>query len=152
VCEIRRQINKRWEKWRAKQNKVREKTYFHCWNECSYTSGPYINFPIYHYRSGQSNCYGGSGSWKNALCLTNAIIRFARAGQSYGFYSVLSKCYWREKSGCPEYCYMEIYGWNKPIYIANVVNNSLSFGHSICAEHLGGDMSNFSNWKFFSVR
>ncbi len=34
VCEIRRQINKRrWKKWKAKQNKVREKTYFHCWNE-----------------------------------------------------------------------------------------------------------------------
>lgn len=31
---VRQEINKiRWEKWRAKQNKEREKTYFHCWGE-----------------------------------------------------------------------------------------------------------------------
>jgi len=44
---------------------------------------------------------------------------------------------------------MEEYGWNKPIYHAAVTNNSIPFGHSICAEHLGGDMRNFNNWKFF---
>ena len=44
---------------------------------------------------------------------------------------------------------MEYYGWNKPIYFAGVTNNSRSFGHAICAEHLGGDVTNFNNWKFF---
>ena len=33
---VRQEINKiRWEKWRAKQNNEREKTYFHCWGESS---------------------------------------------------------------------------------------------------------------------
>lgn len=79
----------------------------------------------------------------------NAVMRFARAGKSSGFYAQLSQCYWREKSGCPEHCYMEEYGWNKPIRHAAVTNNSIPFGHSICAEYLGGDVTNFNNWKFF---
>lgn len=34
--EIRQKINKkRWERWRAQQNKERQKTYFFCWNEWS---------------------------------------------------------------------------------------------------------------------
>ncbi len=150
VGGIRRWINKkRWERWRAGQCGIREKTYFHCWDECGHVTDLYINYPIFHYRSGEPDCYGGSGKWKDALCLTNAIIRFARAGQSSEFYDVLSKCYWRRNSDYPEHCYMEIYGCNKPIYIAAVVNNSLSFGHAICAEHLGGDFQDFNNWKFF---
>ena len=76
-------------------------------------------------------------------------MRFARAGESSGFYDVLSKCYWKEHGGCSEHCYMEEYGWDKPIYIAHVMNNSIPWGHAICAEHLGGDMTNFNNWKFF---
>lgn len=140
-------VNKRmWEEWRAKQDAEREKTYFHCWNDwsnwgdwsdCSYLSGPYIDFQIYYYRCGQSNCQGGSGSWENAVCMDNAIMRFARAGESTAFYDVLSKCYWKEKEDCPEHCYMEEYGWNKPIYFASVTNNSKPFAHEICAEYLG---------------
>lgn len=40
---------------------------------------------------------------------------------------------------------------NPEIYIASVMNGSLvpPFGHAICAEHLGGDVRKFSNWKFF---
>ena len=167
--DIENEINKiRWERWRAKQDKEREKTYCYWgewknWNnwqdcpvegECHSVSGAYIDFCIYCKRSGQSDCEGGTGSWRdisNAPCQYNAIMRFARAGESSGFYDVLSKCYWQEHSGCGEHCYMEDYGWNKPIYHATVVNNSLtpSFGHSICAEHLGGDMTEFNNWKFF---
>jgi len=34
--ERRQEINKkRWERWRAQQNKEREKSYFHCWGEWS---------------------------------------------------------------------------------------------------------------------
>ncbi|KAF5431772.1 hypothetical protein C5S36_09865 [Candidatus Methanophagaceae archaeon] len=150
---VRQEINKiRWEKWRAKQNNEREKTYFHCWSDCNVVSGPYIDFCINYKRSGQSNCQGGTGSWIDISagpCLYNTVMRFARAGESSGFYAQLSQCYWREKSGCPEHCYMEAYGWNKPIRSAFVGNNSIPFGHFICAEHLGGDVTNFNNWKFF---
>jgi len=32
--EIRQRVNKkRWERWRARQDKEREKTYFYCWDE-----------------------------------------------------------------------------------------------------------------------
>ena len=44
---------------------------------------------------------------------------------------------------------MEQYGWDKPIYIAHVSNNSIPFGHAICAEYLGGNVMDFDNWKFF---
>ena len=117
--------------------------------ECHSISGAYIDFYISCKRSGQSNCQGGTGSWYNAVCIHNVAMRFARAGESSGFYDVLSRCYWEEHGGCSEHCYMEEYGWNKPIHHAAVANNSIPFGHSICAEHLGGDVTNFNNWKFF---
>lgn len=154
--DIENAINKiRWEQWRAKQKTEREKTYFYCWEECPGSgychsvSGPYIDFYISCKRSGQSNCQGGTGSWYNAVCIHNVAMRFARAGESSSFYDVLSKCYWEEHGGCSEHCYMEEYGWNKPIHHATVANNAIPFGHSICAEHLGGDVTNFNNWKFF---
>ena len=160
IDEIKSKINKiRWERWSAKQNVKRKKTYcywddwnnWNDWSDCSVVSGPYIDFYIENYRNGQSNCQGGSGGWvtPGGPCIYNAVMRFARAGESSGFYAQLSQCYWREKSGCPEHCYMEQYGWNKPIYHASVANNSIPFGHSICAEYLGGSMTNFNNWKFF---
>jgi len=119
IDERRQEINKmRWEKWRAEQKNEREKTYFHCWgdwgnwSDCSVVSGPYIDFYIENYRNGQSNCQGGSGGWvtPGGPCMYNTVMRFARAGESSGFYAQLSQCYWREKSGCPEHCYMETYG------------------------------------------
>ena len=169
-ADIENEINKkRWERWRAKQKIEREKTCFYCWDQwnqwnnwnewqecpgsgdCHSVSGPYIDFFVKCFRTGQSNCYGGTGNWSvpEGPCHYNAIIRIARAGESSGFYDVLSKCYWKEHGGCSEHCYMEEYGWNKPIYHAAVTNNSRSFGHSICAEYLGGDVTNFNNWKFF---
>ena len=30
-----------------------------------------------------------------------------------------------------------------------IVNNSLTFSHAVCAEFLGGDKREFTNWKFF---
>jgi len=171
----------RWERWRAKQKAEREKTCFYCWDnwnqwnnwnnwnqwynwnnwnnwqecpgsgDCHSVSGPYIDFFVKCFRTGQSNCYGGTGNWSvpEGPCHYNAIIRIARAGESSGFYDVLSKCYWKEHGGCSEHCYMEEYGWNKPIYFGSVTNNSRSFGHAICAEYLGGDKTDFNNWKFF---
>jgi len=151
IEKLRREINrKRWEQWRAQQKVEREKTYCY-WSDCNVVSGPYIDFYIKNWRSGTSNCQGGSGSWHypSGPCIYNAVMRFARAGESSGFYAQLSRCYWRERSGCPQHCYMEDYGWDKPIYLAFVGNNSIPFGHFICAEHLGGSMTNFDNWKFF---
>ena len=168
IEEMRRRINKiRWERWRAKQNKELEKSYCYSWVEswsvwgnwqecpgsgdCHSVSGAYIDFYIGCWRSGASDCGGGSGSWNapSGPCMYNVAMRFARAGESSSFYDVLSKCYWKEHGGCSEHCYMEEYGWNKPIYEAGVTNNSIPFGHAICAEYLGGDVTNFNNWKFF---
>lgn len=156
--ENEREINKkRWEEWRAKHDSEREKTYFHCWSDwgdwsdCSIPSGAYIDFPINWKRSGESSCGGGAGSWEEAVCGHNSIMRFARAGKSSELYDNLSGCYWLEKkdSGCREHCYMEEYGWNYPIHIASVSNSSIPYNHSICAEYLGGDKTNLNNWKFF---
>ena len=115
----------------------------------SYPVGAY-NFTINYIRCGFSNCGGGSGNWSNAVCLQNAVIRYARAGQSTPYFNILSGCYWMEKIGCPEHCYVEeIYSLD--IYIAKITNEnySPSFQHDVCAEHLGGDTKIFSNWRFF---
>ena len=68
IEEMRRRINKiRWERWRAKQNKELEKSYFYArgeswneWQECpgsgNSVSGAYTDFYIRYWRSGQSDC------------------------------------------------------------------------------------------------
>ena len=99
---MRRRINKiRWEIWSAKQNKELEKS--HCyaggeswneswneWQECpgsgNSVSGAYVDFYIRCWRSGASDCGGGSGSWKTALCIQNAVMRWARANKGSDFY------------------------------------------------------------------
>ena len=49
---------------------------------CRSVSGAYIDFYIRCWRSGQSDCEGGAGSWKTAVCMHNAVMRFARVGGS----------------------------------------------------------------------
>ncbi|QSZ68282.1 hypothetical protein RJ40_12645 [Methanofollis aquaemaris] len=119
------------------------------WANCCVPSGPYLTFYIRHYRCGQSSCQGGTGSWNlNAVCLQNAVMRYARAGKSSQFSNALSCCYWREDYRCPEHCYFEE-NYNKDIYIVAITNGDLVFGHAVCAEYLGGGVGEFSNWKFF---
>ena len=118
--------------------------------DCHVLSGPYLDFFIRHYRCGSSGCAGGSGFWSNAVCLENAVMRYARAGKSTPYTNVLAGCYWMEKIGCSEHCYVELV-FNLDIYIVAVMNSSLvpSFGHAVCAQYLGGEMDMFSNWRFF---
>jgi len=89
----------------AKQNKELEKSYCYAgveswsvwgnWQECPGSgdchsvSGAYIDFYIRCWRSGQSDCEGGAGSWETAVCMHNVVMRFARAGESSRFYDVL---------------------------------------------------------------
>jgi len=78
-ADTENEINKiRWERWRAKQKTEREKTCFYCWDQwqecpgsgyCHSASGAYVDFYIRCWRSGASDCGGGSGSWKTALCI-----------------------------------------------------------------------------------
>ena len=117
-ADTENEINKiRWERWRAKQKTEIEKTCFYCWDQwqecpgsgyCHSVSGAYIDFYIGCWRSGASDCGGGSGSWNapSGPCMYNVAMRFARAGESSSFYDVLSKCYWKEHGGCSEHCYI----------------------------------------------
>jgi len=117
--------------------------------------GPYLEdlWWIQYYRCGSPNCVGGSGSWNEAVCLQNAIIRYAWAGKSTSYVDKLSCCYWMEKLGCPEYCYLDLNTkiYELDVYIAAVLNSTAPDfeAHAICAEHLGGDMEDWNNWRFF---
>ena len=153
--DMENEINKiRWEQWRAKQKTEREKTCFYCWDNWNNWDNwsdyvpPIIDYVIWHYRSGQSDCQGGTGGWGTAVCMQNALIRWARANTGSDVYEAYSKCYWRRDTSWPEYCYCEE-EFNMPVYMVTVWNNSIPWGHAICAEHLGGDMENFDNWQFF---
>ena len=111
---------------------------------------------IEDYRSGQSNCAGGSGSWHDtAPCLQNAIIRWSGESQyAPNFDDEIEQCYWRWSSWFSESCYTE---WDAgsqddPVYYAYIGNGDLEFNHAVCAEYEGGGMSNFDNWRFFQYR
>ncbi|WOX54942.1 hypothetical protein R6Y95_05565 [Methanoculleus palmolei] len=120
------------------------------YQECFEPAGPYLTVQFSHFRCGLPDCGGGEGPWLSADCLQNAIARYARAGHSTPYIDKLSRHYWRVRDGCPEHCYVEQI-FDLDIYIASVTNGSLvpPFGHTICAEHLGGSVKEFSNWKFF---
>jgi len=121
------------------------------WMNCHVPSSPYLNEfdQIMNYCCGDSDCEGGSGQWQTgAVCLQNAVIRFARAGQSEQFSDVLSACYWRERPGCPEHCYLEDV-FNLDVYIGRVTNQQTGHFHAICAQYLGGDVRSTSSWRFF---
>jgi hypothetical protein len=121
------------------------------WIDCHVPSSPYLEAfgRIMYYRCGLPDCEGGEGAWyTNAVCLENAVIRYARAGRSDQFSDVLSACYWMEKVGCPEHCYVEE-TFDLDVYIGRVTNHQTGFFHAICAEYLGGDVRIITNWRFF---
>ena len=118
------------------------------YDDCHIPSGAYLDFTIRYCRCGSSDC--DTGYWNNAVCLDNAVMRFARAGKSTPYLNVLENCYWMEKIGCPKHSYVEQV-FNLEIYAVSIMNGSMepSFAHEMCAEYLGGDKHVFSNWKFF---
>jgi len=121
---------------------------------CDRPSGilSYYNRQIENYRSGQSDCVGGIGSWNTASCLQNAIIRWS--GESLhapAFNLDIERCYWRWSAGWPENCYTDWDGGSQddPVYYTYIGNEDRGFYHAVCAEHEGGGMGGFDNWRFF---
>jgi hypothetical protein len=116
--------------------------------DCHASAGAYLPFPISYYRHGLSDCGGGSGPWKRADCLPNVVIRYARARKCLEHLQKLAGCYWMERDGCPEHCYIE--GTFKlDFYLTRVKNSDRGLSHAVCAEFRGGDMQTFSSWKFY---
>jgi len=116
--------------------------------DCHASAGAYLPFMIAHFRSGLLDCRGGFGSWKSAECLANVMIRYARTRKCLKHLQDLAGCYWMEKDGCPEHCYIEG-TFDLDFYLTFVKNASQGLSHAICAEFLGGDRREFSSWKFF---
>ena len=91
--EIRRRINKiKRERWGQSKIRSWRRAIVMCGvsrGDCHSVSGAYIDFYIRCWRSGQSDCEGGAGSWETAVCMHNVVMRFARAGESSRFYDVL---------------------------------------------------------------
>lgn len=116
----------------------------------------YVTGIIEDYRSGQSDCQGGTGDWQDTRpCLQNAIIRWSGESQyAPAFEDEIEQCYWRWSAFYSEHCYPD---WDDgsqddPVYYTYVGNDDLGFHHAICAEYEGGGASDFDNWRFFQYR
>jgi hypothetical protein len=118
------------------------------WVDCHVSAGVYLPFRIVYFRPGLPDCGGGSGSWNNADCLPNVVIRYARTRKCLEHLQDLAGCYWMEKIRCPEHCYIEG-TFDLDFYMVSLINNSQCFGHAVCAEFLGGNRDEFSSWKFY---
>jgi len=116
----------------------------------------YLTGVIEDYRSGQSNCQGGTGNWQDTRpCLENAIIRWSGESQyAPDFEDDIEQCYWRWSIWWSEHCYPDWDGGSQddPVYYTYIENNDLEFYHAVCAEYEGGGTSNFDNWRFFQYR
>ena len=116
----------------------------------------YLTGVIEDYRSGQSNCQGGTGNWQDTRpCLENAIIRWSGESKyAPDFEDDIEQCYWRWSIWWSEHCYPDWDGGSQddPVYYTYIGNNDLEFYHAVCAEYEGGGTSNFDNWRFFQYR
>jgi hypothetical protein len=75
--------------------------------DCHSSAGAYLPFMIGRYRHGLPDCGGGSGSWYSAECQENVMMRYARTRKCLAYIQTLAGCYWMEREGCPEHCYIE---------------------------------------------
>ena len=114
----------------------------------------YINFVIWNV----SCPYFNSGIWRNDTnCYDNAVIRWARAGNSVSFSTNLSPLMWKRDRCCPNpgHSYAVDSPFNKPIYIAAINNMDADVyysHHAVDAEFLSaGNVSNstWEDWNFF---
>jgi hypothetical protein len=117
----------------------------------------YLTGVIEDYRSGQSNCQGGTGDWQDTRpCLENAIIRWSGESQyAPAFEDDIEQCYWRWSWLVPtEHCYPDWDGGSQddPVYYTYIGNPDRGFYHAVCAEYEGGSTSDFANWRFFQYR
>lgn len=99
-----------------------------------------------YWRDGQSDCKGGLGDWKGAVCLHNAVIRYLRFANGYKHYDEISHCYFKVNE--EEHCYYEE-DFGLPIYLSGVVSHGAGYGHAICAFQLEEDVTDFNSWQFF---
>ena len=118
-------------------------------------TGPYVDFVIDLKSCPEEN----SGEWYGAVCVDNAMIRWARAGQSTPYYSTLSPWMWKRNTNCPNpgHSWAVESPYNKPIYFVAVENSDTAnvwyHHHAVTAEYLSaGDVrdSTWQDWKFFN--
>ena len=118
-------------------------------------SGPYVDFVIDLKSCPEEN----SGEWYGAVCVDNAMIRWARAGQSTPYFSTLSPWMWKRNTYCPNpgHSWAVDSPYNKPIYFVAVENSDTAnvwyHHHAVAAEYLSaGDVRNstWQDWKFFN--
>lgn len=110
----------------------------------------WLFFTIPYQRRGRANCEGGTGEWKTAYCLNNAVIRYLRFGEGEKHYDKISHCYWsRDKE--TEYCFWKE-SYDLPVYLCCVVSEGIGYGHCICAFQIRKNPKEFSSWRFFQYR
>lgn len=118
-------------------------------------TGPYVDFVIENVSCPERN----SGVWYGAVCVDNAMIRWALAGKSTPFYANLSPLKWKRNLVCPNpgHSWAVDSPYNKPIYFVAVENSDTAnvyyFSHAVAAEYLAtGDVrsSTWHDWKFFN--
>ena len=107
----------------------------------------WLFFSIPYVREGEKDCKGGTGSWRYAYCLHNAVVRYLRFGEGEKHYDEISHCYWSRDTKT-EYCYWTE-SYDLPVYLCSVVTMGSGFGHSICAFQIKKNPKDFSSWRFF---
>jgi PKD repeat protein len=121
--------------------------------DATLTNPPYIHFGI-----DNVTFPNDSGVWQQANCYDNALIRWARAGDSSSFYATLLPWMWKRNPCCsnPGYSYAVDTPANKPIYIAAVENpdaDVVFHHHALDAELLTAENawnSSWESWNFFN--
>jgi len=118
---------------------------------CRVASGDNVGFEIWAVKIG-----GSCGQdWKPAVCVDNALIRWARAGDSSSYKTTLTPWVWKENSACSvEYSMAVDSPSNRKIYTVAVNQDEYShvLHHAVVAELTTTEDpkdTTWSSWKFF---
>lgn len=102
-----------------------------------------IFYTIHDVREGASECEGGGGEWKKAVCMQNGIIRYMQLSTPV---AGVDTCYWKNNVGA-EMCYVPTYPYNLPCNL--VVCMGYEFGHMVCAIQVVHNPNVLSDWILF---
>ena len=109
-------------------------------------------FNIKNRRIGTSNCGGGTGTWEDAVCTDDALIRYFKFTST----SVVTRddigideSYWKHPITDNEHCYVPDNCLGLPGHTIQCAHFATGFFHAMCGIHVRQTTDDLNSWVIF---